>query len=341
MNFETNYSKKLHSLLTLGERNGYRVLDLFAGCGGLALGFEAAGFETIGFEANKDCCETYSKNLISPCHEIFLSKNSDFPSADIVVGGPPCQPFSVGGKQLGLNDERNGFPAFINAIEKVKPQMWMFENVRGLLYKNKWYLEEVIAQLEDLGYVVEHQLLNAVHFGVPQNRERLIVVGHRKTFSFPTPLENKVTAAEALGDYYRFEPDDGKYLTPSMDKYIANYEAASKCINPRDLHPNKPARTLTCRNLAGATGDMHRIALPSGKRRRLTHAEAARLQSFPDWYKFHGNETSIYNQIGNSVAPLFAFHLANSMLDALNSSVTLSSTEIKKIKSKKQIELSL
>ena len=92
-----------------------------------------------------------------------------------------------------------------------------------------------------------------------------------------------------------------------------HYEKASKCVNPRDLYLDRPARTLTCRNLAGATGDMHRVRLKDGRRRRITVREAARLQSFPDWFKFSGNETQQYNQIGNAVAPYFAYHLAQNI----------------------------
>jgi DNA (cytosine-5)-methyltransferase 1 len=98
-----------------------------------------------------------------------------------------------------------------------------------------------------------------------------------------------------------------------MDRYIAAYEAKSKCVRPRDLHLDRPARTLTCRNLAGATSDMHRVLLPDGRRRRLLLREAARLQSFPDWFEFAGNETSALYQIGNAVAPLFALNLAQAV----------------------------
>ena len=127
------------------------------------------------------------------------------------------------------------------------------------------------------------------------------------------------TVGEALENLAFQIPDAAKFLTPSMDTYIAKYEKASKCINPRDLYLDRPARTLTCRNLAGATGDMHRIKLPDGRRRRLTVREAARLQSFPDWFNFIGSETSAFNQIGNAVAPLFALELAKEVKNYLAS----------------------
>ena len=286
------------------------ILDLFAGCGGLSLGFEAVGFKTVGFEKLEDAAETYRNNLLGDCYTQELSTSTVYPNADIVIGGPPCQPFSVGGKQLGLKDSRDGFPIFISAVEQVQPEIFLFENVRGLLYKNKWYLKEVIDHLEGLGYKISVRLLNAKDFGVPQNRERVIVMGAKEVIHFPSKFKKRVTVGEALGELATQIPENAKFLTASMDKYVAKYEKASKCVNPRDLYLDRPARTLTCRNLAGATGDMHRLKLPDGRRRRITTREAARLQSFPDWFEFHGKETGIYNQIGNAVAPYFALSLA-------------------------------
>ncbi len=306
----------------------YEAIDLFAGCGGLSLGFEACGIRTSGYEMESDYANTYSRNLTGSCKCKRLELGEEYPSAKIVIGGPPCQPFSVGGKQLGLQDSRDGFPVFIEAIKKVDPDIWVFENVRGLLYRNKDYFEEILTRFKELNYVVEYQLLNAVWFGVPQNRERLVVVGHRGKFQFPKETPIRVTAGEALGELATSIPDDAKFLTPSMDEYVANYEKASKCINPRDLYPDRPARTLTCRNLAGATGDMHRVRLPDGRRRRITVREAARLQSFPEWFEFSGTETSQYYQVGNAVPPLFAYAIASSVVEYLKSEYRLSSSEI-------------
>ena len=116
MKNESDYLKLLDSIkISKRKSSPIKVLDLFAGCGGLALGFEAAGFETIGFEMDEDAVNTYNKNLKGSCTQQVLDINTKFPKADIVIGGPPCQPFSVNGKQLGLKDSRDGFPIFINS----------------------------------------------------------------------------------------------------------------------------------------------------------------------------------------------------------------------------------
>lgn len=313
-----NYIDLINNLLVPQITEEAVVLDLFAGCGGLSLGFEAAGFKTIGYEMNPDAAATYNANLIGNCFVEKLSVDFEFPDAQIIIGGPPCQPFSVGGNQHGVNDSRNGFPIFIDAVRRLRPKVFMFENVRGLLYANKWYLELITTELEGLGYITNCQLLNAVNYGVPQNRERLFLIGHNSDFKFPEPDDKKHTVGDAICDLMNTTPEESKFLTPAQDLYIANYEKASKCINPRDLYPNKPARTLTCRNLSGATGDMHRVRLQDGRRRRILLREAARLQSFPDSFNFVGAETSQFNQIGNAVPPLLSYKMALAVKDCYN-----------------------
>ena len=294
------------------DRTAPIVIDLFAGCGGLALGFEAVGFSTIGFEMVEDACATYTKNLYGDCYCIRLTKETDLNiEPHIIIGGPPCQPFSVGGLQMGSDDPRDGFPVFLGCVERYRPKVAVFENVRGMLYKGRRYLADITQFLETLGYIVEARILHAIHFGVPQKRERLFVVAHRGCWSFPRgTFFQPVTAGEALAELAYRIPENAKFLTADMDKYVANYELASKCIRPRDLHLNQPSRTLTCRNLNGATGDMMRIRLKDGRRRRLSVRESARLQGFPDWFQFCGTEGSQFNQIGNAVPPLLAKALA-------------------------------
>lgn len=334
-----SYVNKINSELKPKAAGSPLVLDLFAGCGGLALGFEANGFHTLGFEMDEDCCATYRHNLKGDCIQAKLDQSYVFPPAQVVIGGPPCQPFSVGGHQKGILDSRDGFPAFISAVKQAKPDIWMFENVRGLMYRNMAYLETIISALEELNYVVEYRLLNAVDFGVPQNRERMIVVGHRGHFEFPAALSSKVTAGEAVGDLATQVDAQSKFLTASMDTYVAKYEKASKCITPRDLHLHRPSRTVTCRNLAGATGDMHRVVLPDGRRRRLTIREGASLQSFPDWFEFQGKETSCYNQVGNAVPPLLAFELAKAIRTYLDSPKRLAILDFAARKNPMQLQL--
>lgn len=313
-----HYVDHINSVLRPHSNRTTEVLDLFAGCGGLALGFEAQGFETRGFEKDADACSTYALNLKGQCSQVELTVDTELPPAEVVIGGPPCQPFSVGGHQRGLGDSRDGFPIFVAAIERIKPKIWIFENVRGLMYQNKWYLDQIIEKLESFGYVVDAKMLNAVNFGVPQNRERLIVVGHNGQFRFPEPLKYRVTTGQAIGDLATTAPPESKFLTPSMDEYVAKYERASFCKVPRDLHLDRPSRTLTCRNIAAPTGDMMRVKLPDGRRRRILLREAARLQSFPDWFEFTGSETSRFYQIGNAVPPLMAYYIADSVRNYLD-----------------------
>lgn len=297
------------------------TIDLFAGCGGMALGFEAAGFRTVGYEMLPDACATYRQNLHGICHQVTLSPSSELETeAAAIIGGPPCQPFSVNGHQRGLKDSRDGFPIFLSAVKRYQPQIAIFENVRGMLYKNKTYFAEIVAALQNLGYDVEWRILNAADYGVPQRRERLFCVAHKGGWQWPakTHFSSHYTAGEALGDMALVAPPDAKFLTPSMDRYIAKYERASKCVNPRDLHLDAPARTVTCRNLAAATGDMLRIRLPDGRRRRLTVREGARLQSFPDRFDFCGNFDSQCYQIGNAVPPLLAKAMGLSVQNYIN-----------------------
>lgn len=315
----SNYVEYLNSTITIPSTFKYKAIDLFAGCGGLSLGFEVAGIEVFGYEADFDCCATHNKNMGDKCKCEFLTEETEFPEVDIVIGGPPCQPFSVSGKQLGKKDNRNGFPIFISAVRRLKPKLFMFENVRGVFYRNKEYFDSVISELEALGYNVTYKILNAVNYDVPQNRERVICVGSLKTYHFPSEKEYVVSAGEAIGDISDTPSECPRYLTESMDRYIASYEEKSHCKTPRDLHLHKPARTLTCRNLAGATSDMQRVKLEDGRRRRLTTREAARLQSFPDWFSFSGSVDSIFKQIGNAVPPFLAYSIAKSFVEYLDS----------------------
>jgi DNA (cytosine-5)-methyltransferase 1 len=208
---------------------------------------------------------------------------------------------------------------YLDAVERFQPRLAIFENVRGMLYRNKKYFESIVSRLKALNYIVWWDLINASHYGVPQKRERLIVVAHRGGWTVPKRSSEKpVSAGEALDGLLSGMPPNPRFLTPNMDAYVARYETKSQCIRPRDLHLNAPSRTITCRNLCGATADMLRIRLDDGRRRMLTIREAARLQSFPDWFEFKGSENSQFEQIGNAVPPLLGRVLADGVWKALD-----------------------
>lgn len=327
-NPSVSYSDRMNRLLEpAAGPDSPLVVDLFAGCGGLSLGFEAQGFRTIGYEKDSDCCKTYNQNLQGECIEMELGPDSDIAKAEIIVGGPPCQPFSEVGKGIGLSDSRDGFPTFISIVNRQKPLVWMFENVNGMMLdKNVRYLLEIrkaLAKDYTVSPVLRHaQEINCADYGVPQKRKRIFVAGYRKgSFRFPArtnPMKSMhVTSSMALGGSASQCNADSKFLTKEQDKYIRSYEQKCEVLKSRDLHPDLPARTLTTRNIGGATADMLRIKLPDGRRRMLTMREAARLQSFPDWFEFEGSESSVSRQIGNAVPPLLAYHLAGSFKEYL------------------------
>jgi DNA (cytosine-5)-methyltransferase 1 len=297
------------------------AVDLFAGCGGLALGFEANGIRTHGFEMKQPAAQTYAKNLGGECDCTMLDvgmPDVDHRQVDLVIGGPPCQPFSQIGYQRGNRDARDGFPIFLDTVRRLRPKLALIENVRGLLFRNRDYLNQVADELKRLGYQVDARLLNARDYGTPQNRERVVIVAHQGGWAWPEPIvAEPVTAGHAVGDSALCVPEDAKFLTESMDRYIADYEERSACINPRDLYLDRPARTLTCRNLGAATSDMQRIRLPDGRRRMLTVREGARLQGFPDWFEFSGTRYDQTEQIGNAVSPLMALALGRQVLKTL------------------------
>lgn len=312
----TKYSKTISEILKPSPLNGLKVVDLFAGCGGLSLGFEAVGFETLGYEMCNHASKSYENNLNGSCINQEINEETNYSAADILIAGPPCQPYSVAGKQEGKKDGRNGFPVFLKAIQDLQPYVCIFENVRGLVYKNKNYFNKIIGSIKKAGYSVNYKVLNANEYGIPQNRQRIFVIGLRDTskeFQFPEKLTKTVAVQNAIGRIRTKFPKDSVLLNSNMDRYILKYEIASNCVNPRDLHFEKPSRTLTCRNLSGNTGDMIRIKLKDGQRRTLSVREAATLQSFPSWFKFTGSKTNKLKQVGNAVPPLLSYFIANSI----------------------------
>lgn len=313
--------RQVNLLLKPCDDPTFSVIDLFCGAGGFSAGFAALGFRVQGFDRNTDAVETFSVNVGSAkCME--LNPQAVLSNADVLIAGPPCQPWSRAGKQLGDQDVRDGFPAICHAVRTVEPTVVVVENVPDIARADRRKgLDDFLATLERHDYAVSEAILNAVDFGVPQNRRRAFVVGVRgkRPIEFPRPCGKRFSVRDAISDSCHSSQDDARLLTAEMDLYIAKYERASGCRVPRDLHLDRPARTLTVRNLAGATGDMMRLLLPNGLRRMLTVREAARLQSFPDWFHFHGSRQSQLSQIGNAVPPLLGFAIAKQVRQRLMS----------------------
>ena len=318
-----SWVRQLNDSLRPQCSTGARVLDLYCGAGGLSLGFRACGFQVIGIDNSCDALSTYSQNL-GFADKMDLNYESELPSADIIVAGPPCQPWSRAGRRGGSADRRDGLARVALAIEQIRPVVAVIENVPDLARNgSRHHLDQFESALRRLGYSVSEFILNAAEYGVPQNRSRIFVTacdGDRALVR-PEPWDEMISVRRAIPGTWWREPSESCLLSSSMDAYIERYERASGCRVPRDLHLDRPARTLTVRNLSGATGDMIRLRMPDGQRRRtLTVREAARLQSFPDWFRFHGSRRSQLTQIGNAVPPLLALAVAGSVRERVDES---------------------
>lgn len=309
----------MHRLLAPSCRPRYSVVDLFCGAGGLSLGFVASGFRAYGIDYNSDAVDTFGANVGS-AQCLKLNDDTVLPRAEVVVAGPPCQPWSRAGKRRGVLDAREGLSLVTRAIEKAEPVVAVVENVADMSRGDgRRRLDRLVQELSRFGYSVRVSVLNAADFGVPQNRRRTFVIAVRgdQPIELPSTWDRRYSARDAIGESCHRITSCSRFLSKEMDQYIARYEKASGCRTPRDLHLEKPARTLTVRNLSGATGDMMRLSLPNGRRRMLTVREAARLQSFPDWFRFFGSRSSQLTQIGNAVPPLLGLAIAKQVRQRL------------------------
>lgn len=322
-----------------------RMVDLFSGAGGLSLGLEQAGFESVmAVEVVKDACETYSKFFPKASLKDANIETLDFRplrgKVDLVAGGPPCQPFSSGGKRLASEDERDMLPQYLRAISEIAPPVFLMENVFGLATGERAaYLESFLTEFRNLGYDVTWRVLNAAEYGVPQKRRRLFVVGSRVgTFAFPTPTHGPAAGtpfrhagsvllkAGVIGTpntskvFYAKNPD----LRPSFyDGHLFN--GGGRPINLDDLCPtilasaggNKTHFIDTLDEVpeyhaALLRGEPPRTGFVPGAR-RITVAESALIQTFPATAQFAGSSSSQYRQVGNAVPPLLAEQLGKSI----------------------------
>lgn len=331
-----------------------KVLSLFSGGGGLDIGFIKAGFNIVAsVEIEEKFCRTlelnkdryFGKNHKTICADISLLQPEELPvsEVDFIIGGPPCQSFSAAGRRAGgvygINDARGSlFWHFCRFIKHFNPEGFLFENVRGLLQSNKKRDWEIIkASFEELGYTLSYRVLDAADYGVPQHRERLIVVGLKnKTFLFPRPTHGPdsptkqpyVSVGEALADIDDpneiVPPYGGKYgdlvaeVPPGMN-YLYFTEKMGH-PNPRFAWRSKFSDFLykadpkaPCKTIVASQG---RYGGPfHWKGRKFTIPELKRIQSFPDDYEIYGSYNLALKQIGNSVAPKFAEIIAKCIMN--------------------------
>lgn len=302
----------------------FKFIDLFAGIGGIRLGFESVG-GTCVFSSEWDAaaCKTYKANFgEQPAGDITKIKSKDIPDFDILLGGFPCQPFSIIGDKEGFNHETQGTLFF--EIERIlkdkKPSAFMLENVRNLTAHDGGRTFKVIVEhLEALGYHVYAKVLNALDFGVPQKRERIIIVGFLEDveFSFPEPIpaEKRLTLKDILEE----NVDQKYYVRPEIRE--------SRLARLKD--PNYPKPYISHENIAGSvTPHPYSSALRAGAsanyilindERRPTERELLRIQGFPDTFKIVVPYGKIRHQTGNSVAVPVMKAVARQMISALKS----------------------
>jgi len=326
------------------NKDKYRIVSLFSGCGGLDLGFIQEGFEVVwANDIDSWACETYARNLGSHIVEgdIETLDLSGLPSTDIVTGGFPCQDFSVIWKRNGLATQRgNLYKHFVDIVNKLNPKIFIAENVKGLLSANGGKaIKQIREDFEKTGihgYNTTINLVNFADYGTPQLRQRVLIVGIRKDvngyFSLPTVTHKKgtyVTAKEALAgvekvphnnehqniasktiERLKLIPPGGNFRDVPKDSPYYVKGMISHVY--RRLHPDKPSTTIIAAGGGGTWGYHYE------EPRSLTNRERARLFGYPDDFVFEGSMTEVRRQIGNSVPPVGIRPVAKKIKDLLN-----------------------
>lgn len=334
--------------------NKYNVIDLFSGAGGLSLGFEKIGFENVfSVDFMKDYCDTYRINF--PNHKLIqkdiselsdeeikkLTQNKD---VDVVVGGPPCQGFSMAGNigRTFVNDPRNHlFKEFARVVSLTKPKIFVMENVARLFTHNKGKTrKDIIKEFKKLGYNVKCKLLCSADYGVPQIRNRIIFIGNRlglknifpdKTHDKNTPTTKDIkkiqkwrNIKEAINDLLKLSSGESSivpnheamsHTEQMLEKMNYIKDGGDRTQIPLDIRPKsgdirKYIKYDSLKPSICITGDMRKV-FHYNQNRALTVRELARIQSFPDSFIFKGNKISQQQQVGNAVPPLMAEAIAN------------------------------
>jgi DNA (cytosine-5)-methyltransferase 1 len=298
-----------------------KIVSLFSGAGGLDLGLIKAGHEIIwANDFDADSCETYKLNIGEHivCDDIAKIKLDEIPDCDVVVGGFPCQGFSLANMLRAADDERNKlYREFYRIIKGKKPEYFLAENVRGILsLDNGNAIKKIVKDFSDAGYRVKYKAFNTADYGVPQTRVRVIIAGTRKDlpdemdFKFPEPTHEKtnwVSISKALNGIP--EPDDHK--SELKNHIFSKYKVTNRNFTGhRETDPNKPSPTILARG--NGKGGVCAIQHPKNHR-RMSVRESALVQTFPIEFEFVGSMGSMYRQVGNAVPVLFGQHLGNKL----------------------------
>lgn len=348
-------------------KKSYNVIDLFCGAGGLSYGFERAGYNIIvGIDNDKKALETFQtnhKNALTICGDITKIHYTedvipliDGKNIDIVIGGPPCQGFSLSGPR-NFNDPRNKlYLSYIRLVEEIKPRAFVIENVPGLVALfNGEIKENIFKKFEKLGYNIDCKIMCASDYYVPQNRKRVVFVGTKKgekLYNYPLPINEKITCEMALSDLPPLIDELGcdiqDYTCPAKNKFqqimrkdsnkLHNHVAAAHSEKVKHIislvpdggnYKNLPEEYKNSRNFHVAwtrfSSNKPAPTIDTGHRHHFhykynrvpTVRECARLQSFPDNFIFIGNKTEQFRQVGNAVPPLMAEQIAKQLIKVL------------------------
>ena len=350
---ETSFPDTFLSTDNIVSKRTFNVLELFAGAGGLALGLEQAGLQDIGLvEFDKYAAATLRRNRpewnviekdITKITDESTNGIYDYIDSnielDVLSGGFPCQSFSYAGKRLGLEDTRGTlFYNYAKILKQTHPKMFIAENVRGLVtHDHGRTLKTIIDVFEQIGYHTTYRVLNAWDYGVAQKRQRMILIGIRNdlniTYEFPKPFEYKPVLRDVLTDVpnspgQAYSPKKaevmklvpaGGYWRDLPDQVAREYMGVSyfsgggRTGMARRISWDEPSLTLTTSPSQKQTERAH-----PDENRPFTTREYARIQSFPDSWKFEGSTNQIYKQIGNAVAVNFAKQIGLSVINSLN-----------------------
>ena len=313
------------------------VLDLFSGPGGLSLGLQRAGASiSAAIEINRDAIDTYSLHTSGAAHLNADIRGIDFSpfkgKIDLVVGGPPCQPFSLGGLRKSTGDIRNMVPEFLRCIAAVQPHVFLMENVPGLTMSSaRPYFDSVLQDMMDLGYQINWTIVNSADFGVPQKRRRLFVLGCRdQILNFPIPTHGQgfknphLRSQDFIGiNPVGTVPNSLVTFAQSPDLRSSPYAGHVYNGGGRPIDPDGPCHTILASSggskthwidTLGVAVEYHAHLTSGGAprdgavpgARRITVEECAAIQTFPTGMKFSGSRSSQYTQVGDAVPPVLA-----------------------------------